>query len=128
MSKNTRKDMTWHYDHETELGVIVHPSDGAVWNYFDTRNPDFASEIQNVRLGLCTEVIPGRKSPDQNFDVFLRPLIDKLKMLYKKGVLTYDAYHKNNFEMKAILLWIVSDFPAYAMFLGWSTHDKLACP
>ncbi|KAJ9539330.1 hypothetical protein OSB04_032063 [Centaurea solstitialis] len=80
---------------------------------------------QYVQLAL---VIPGRKSPGQNLDVFLRPLIDDLKMLYTEGVLTYDAYRKNNFEMRAILLWTVSDFPAYAMLSGWSTHGKLACP
>ncbi|XP_076940317.1 uncharacterized protein LOC143609445 [Bidens hawaiensis] len=30
--------------------------------------------------------------------------------------------------MRAVLLWIVSDFPTYAMLSGWSTHDRLACP
>lgn len=167
MSKKTSKEMTWHKDHQTEPGVMVHPSDGEAWKQFDTRDPGFASEIRNVRLGLCTDgfnpnnststpystwpvfltiynlppwmclkdsyvqlalVIPGRKSPGQNVDVFLRPLIDDLKMLYTEGVLTYDAYRKNNFEMRAILLWTVSDFPAYAMLSGWSTHGKLACP
>nr|GEV82503.1 hypothetical protein [Tanacetum cinerariifolium] len=44
------------------------------------------------------------------------------------GVDNYDAYRRQNFRMKAILLWMVSDFPAYAMLLGWSTHGKLACP
>ena len=45
-----------------------------------------------------------------------------------EGALTYDAHRKNNFEMRTILLWTVSDFPAYAMLSGWSTHGKLACP
>ncbi|XP_052622260.1 uncharacterized protein LOC128127643 [Lactuca sativa] len=72
-------------------------------------------------------VIPGKKSPGQNIDVFLRPLIDELKMLYIDSVVTYDASTKCNFTMKAILLWTVSDFPAYAMLSGWSIHGKLAC-
>ena len=63
-----------------------------------------------------------------NIGVFLRPLIDKLKDLYNIGVDTYDAYRKQNFTMKDILLCTVSDFPAYAMLSGWSTHGKLACP
>lgn len=167
MSKKMSKEMTWHKDHQTKPGVMVHPSDGAAWKYFDMVHPDFAFEARNVRLGLCTDgfnpnnsnsnpyslwpvfltiynlppwmslkdahvklalVIPGRKSPGQNLDVFLRPLIDDLKMLYTEGALTYDAYRKNNFEMRAILLWTVSNFPAYAMLSGWSTHGKLACP
>ncbi|GJW51079.1 uncharacterized protein Tco_0092430 [Tanacetum coccineum] len=79
----------------------------------------------HVKLSL---VIPGRKNPGQNLDVFLQPLIKELKTLWNDGVETYDAYRKNNFNMKATLLWTVSDFPAYAMLSGWSTHGKLACP
>ncbi|XP_020229215.1 uncharacterized protein LOC109810217 [Cajanus cajan] len=30
--------------------------------------------------------------------------------------------------MKAALLWTISDFPAYGMLSGWSTHGRLACP
>jgi len=26
------------------------------------------------------------------------------------------------------LIWIISDFPAYGMLSGWSTHGKLSCP
>ncbi|KAK9064523.1 hypothetical protein SSX86_015905 [Deinandra increscens subsp. villosa] len=167
MSTKTAKDMTWHHDHKTKDGSMAHPSDGKAWKHFDSQNPNFAKEIRNVRLGLCTDgfnpnnsnsnpyslwpvfltiynlppwmclkdsfvklclVIPGRKSPSQNLDVFLRPLIDELKQLYDEGIEVYDAYRKENFLMKAILLWTVSDFPAYAMLSGWSTHGRLACP
>nr|GEW73102.1 hypothetical protein [Tanacetum cinerariifolium] len=79
----------------------------------------------HVKLSL---VIPGRKNPGQNLDVFLQSLIKELKTLWNDGVETYDAYRKNNFNMKATLLWTVSDFPAYAMLSGWNTHGKLACP
>ncbi|XP_076932154.1 uncharacterized protein LOC143597558 [Bidens hawaiensis] len=167
MTIKTAKDMTWHHDHKTKDGIMSHPSDGKAWKHFDSKNPDFANEIRNVRLGLCTDgfnpnntnsnpyslwpvfltiynlppwmcmkdsfvklclVIPGRKSPNQNLDVFLRPLIDELKELYEEGLEVYDAYRKENFTMKAILLWTVSDFPAYAMLSGWSTHGHLDCP
>ncbi|KAK1413407.1 hypothetical protein QVD17_35180 [Tagetes erecta] len=167
MSTKTAKYMTWHSDHKTKDGSMAHPSDGKAWKHFDAENPNFANEIRNVRLGLCTDgfnpnnsnsspyslwpvfltiynlppwmslkdsyvklslVIPGRKSPGQNVDVFLRPLIDELKQLYEEGIEVYDAHRKENFMMKAILLWTVSDFPAYAMLSGWSTHGRLACP
>ncbi|XP_071688530.1 uncharacterized protein [Rutidosis leptorrhynchoides] len=78
-----------------------------------------------IQLSL---VIPGRKSPGQNLDVFLQPLIDELKELWDDGIEVYDAYRKQNFTMRAILLWTVSDFPTYAMLSGWSTHGRLACP
>ncbi|KAM0070264.1 putative Transposase-associated domain-containing protein [Helianthus debilis subsp. tardiflorus] len=83
--------------------------------------------LKDTYIKLCL-VIPGRKSPGQNVDVFLRPLIDELKELYEEGIEVYDAYRKENFMMRAILLWTVSDFPAYAMLSGWSTHGHLACP
>jgi len=31
-------------------------------------------------------IIPGGKSPGHNIDVFLRPLIEELKELYKDGI------------------------------------------
>jgi len=30
--------------------------------------------------------------------------------------------------MRAVLIWIINDFPAYGMLSGWSMHGKLACP
>ncbi|GJR46348.1 putative transposon, En/Spm-like, transposase-associated domain protein [Tanacetum coccineum] len=69
-----------------------------------------------------------KKSPGQNINVFLRPLVDELITLYNDGIETYDAARKENFIMKVVLLWTVSDFLAYAMLSGWSTHGKLACP
>ncbi|XP_076900395.1 uncharacterized protein LOC143554555 [Bidens hawaiensis] len=73
-------------------------------------------------------IIPGGKSPSQNIDVFLRLLKDELKELYREGIEVYDAYREENFIMRAILLWTISDFPAYAMLSGWSTCGRLACP
>ena len=35
---------------------------------------------------------------------------------------------KKNFTLRALLLWTVNDFPAYAMLYGWSTKGKFACP
>jgi hypothetical protein len=72
-------------------------------------------------------VIPGPSSPVQNIDVCLRPLIDELAQLWSSGALTYDISRKQNFLMRAALMWTINDFPAYGMLSGWSTHGKLAC-
>lgn len=32
------------------------------------------------------------------------------------------------FQMRSVLLWTISDFPAYAMLSGGSTKGKYACP
>lgn len=77
---------------------------------------------------FLTLFIPGRSSPGKNIDVYLRPLMDELKLLWDSGVQTWDAFKKQNFNMRASVMWTVNDFPAYGMLSGWSTHGKLACP
>ena len=77
---------------------------------------------------FLSTVIPGPSSPGRNIDVCLRPLIDELAQLWSSGALTYDISRKQNFFMRAALMWTINDFPAYGMLFGWSTHGKLACP
>ncbi|XP_038987986.1 uncharacterized protein LOC120112507 [Phoenix dactylifera] len=92
--------------------------------------------VYNLPPSICMKrpyiflslVIFGPKSPGKSIDVLLRPLIDELKILWEVGVTTYDIFRKENFQMKAVLLWTINDFPAYDMLSGWSTHGKLACP
>ena len=63
-------------------------------------------------------LIPGPKSPGKNLDIYLRPLIDELLELWLKGVQTWDSYTKTNFNLRAVLMWTISDFPAYGMLAG----------
>jgi hypothetical protein len=77
---------------------------------------------------FLSTVIPGPSSPGRNIDVCLRPLIDELAQLWSFRALTYDISRKQNFVMRAALMWIINDFPTYGMLSGWSTHGKLACP
>jgi hypothetical protein len=77
---------------------------------------------------FLSTVIPGPSSPGRNIDVCLRLLIDELAQLWSSGALTYDILRKQNFLMRAALMWTINDFPAYGMLSGWSTHGKLACP
>jgi len=92
--------------------------------------------VYNLLSGMCirpefmflSTVIPGLSSPDWNIDVCLRPLIDELTQLWSSEALTYDISRKQNFVLRAALMWTINDFPAYGMVSGWSTHGKLACP
>ena len=77
---------------------------------------------------FLTLLIPGPRSPGKEIDVYLRPLIDELQMLWEDGVETYDASREQNFKMRAALMWTISDFPTYGMLSGWSTHGRLSCP
>ncbi|XP_059285219.1 uncharacterized protein LOC132038584 [Lycium ferocissimum] len=44
------------------------------------------------------------------------------------GVETFDVSLKQNFNLRATLMWTINDFPAYGMLSGWMTAGKLACP
>ncbi|KAG8363361.1 hypothetical protein BUALT_Bualt19G0014400 [Buddleja alternifolia] len=77
---------------------------------------------------FLTLLVPGPRSPGKSLDVYLQPLIDELKTLWNDGVETYDVSKAQNFQMRAAFMWTVSDFSAYGMLSGWSTHGKLACP
>ncbi|XP_016559092.2 uncharacterized protein LOC107858817 [Capsicum annuum] len=73
-------------------------------------------------------LIPGPKAPGNDIDVYLEALINELRELWYCGVNTFDASRKENFYMRAALLWTIIDFPAYANLSGWSIKGTLACP
>ena len=77
---------------------------------------------------FLTLVIPRLRHPGGSIDVYLRPLVDELKLLWSDSIHTFDASKKQNFVMKAALMWAISDFFIYGMLSGWHTHGKLACP
>lgn len=92
--------------------------------------------IYNFPLKLCmkrkfivlTMLISGPKQPGNDIDVYLAPLIEDLHKLWDEGVEVYDAYKEDNFNLKAILLWTISDFPAYANLSGCPKGGYNACP
>ena len=166
LSERTAQPMRWHAEHSTD-GEIRHPSDAKAWKHFQSKYPDFAYEIRNVYLGLCTDgfspfgksgrqyslwpviltpynlppnlclrreflflsiLVPGPEHPKRSLDVFLQPLIYELQQLWAQGAETYDVSCKENFQMRAVLMWTISDFPAYGMLSGWTTHGRLSCP
>ena len=77
---------------------------------------------------FLTMVIPGPKDPGKMIDVYLQPLIAELNSLWHVGVTTYDISRKHNFNMRAMLMWTIGDFPAYGMLSGWMTAGHMACP
>ncbi|KAL0285199.1 UNVERIFIED_CONTAM: hypothetical protein Scaly_2825500 [Sesamum calycinum] len=77
---------------------------------------------------LLSMLIPGPKGPGNDIDVYLQPLIDELKELWEVGIEAYDAYKKENFILRAALMWTISDLPAYSYLSGWITSGYFACP
>jgi hypothetical protein len=79
--------------------------------------------VYNLSPGMCmrpnfmflSTVIPGPSNSGQNIDVCLLQLIDELTQLWSSGALTYDISRKQNFVMRATLIWTINDFPTYGM-------------
>ncbi|KAL6582793.1 hypothetical protein OROMI_004871 [Orobanche minor] len=77
---------------------------------------------------MLSLLIPGKKSPGKDIDVYLQPLVKELTELWVEGSVTFDVSCKQNFRMHAAVLWIINDFPAYGDLSGWVTKWYLACP
>ncbi|GJW37321.1 hypothetical protein Tco_0060241 [Tanacetum coccineum] len=68
---------------------------------------------------MLTLLIPGPKSPGKDIDVYLRPLIDDLKVLWAlKGVEIIDVAIGQKFNMRAMVLWTINDLPARSSLSG----------
>ncbi|XP_060210823.1 uncharacterized protein LOC132637807 [Lycium barbarum] len=77
---------------------------------------------------FLTVIVPGPDNPKQKIDVYLQPLIKELTLLWETSVEAFDISKKENFQLRAALMWTINDFPAYSMLSGWSTGGNLACP
>ena len=74
-------------------------------------------------------LILGPTSLGKDFDVFLEPLIEELKELWK-GVNTFHVLHRDNkkgFTQCAAVLWCIHDFPALSTLSGRTTKGYYAC-
>ena len=81
---------------------------------------------------LCL-LIPTKLSlTGANFDVFLQPLVDELQILWSRGgVPTRDARAYLGmplFNLRAVLMWTLHDFPAFGLISGLTTKGFKACP
>lgn len=90
----------------------------------------------NLPLYMCmkreylylTILVPGRNHPKRSLDVFLRPLIEELQELWINGVDAFDVSVNQNFNLKVVLMWTISDFQGYGMLSGWKNHGRMPCP
>ncbi|KAA0043440.1 uncharacterized protein E6C27_scaffold1639G00520 [Cucumis melo var. makuwa] len=158
--------MRWHRDNRVETDdVLRHSADAEGLKHFNSEFLDFASDPQNVHLGLALDgfnpfgqmstsysmwpvvlllynlppwkcmketnffmslLIPYPRSLGREIDVYLQPLIEELKELWTFGVHTYDYFTCQFFQLYAVLLWMINDFPAYDDLSRWSTKSQWA--
>lgn len=87
--------------------------------------PWLCMKKQFIMLAL---IVPGPKHTKAKMDVYLQPLIHELKQLWEEGIWAYDVSRKQNFLLRAAVMWTINDFPAYGVLSGWTTQGMNACP
>ena len=83
-------------------------------------------------LMLCLLIPTKLRLTGMNIDVFIQPLVDELQQLWSQGgVPTRDArayMGMSVFNLRAVLMWTLHDFPAYGLISGLTTKGFKACP
>ena len=68
--------------------------------------------------------IPGPKQPGNDIDVYLRPLVEELLLLWgDEGVRMWDEYKQKNFNLRALLFVTINDWPALITCQDIRTRD-----
>ena len=81
-------------------------------------------------ISLCI-LISGKQSPtSKNIDVFLRPLLRELHTLWEGDPALDFSQDEGSrqFTMRGLLLWTISDFPAYGLISGLCCKGYKGCP
>ena len=60
-------------------------------------------------------LIPGPKQPETDIDVYLRPLVEELLLLWM-----WDEYKQENFNLRALLFVTINDWPIFSNLSGHS--------
>ena len=80
---------------------------------------------------MLSLLIPGPDSvTDRNIDIYMTPLLEELLELWK-GVPYFDLLDRpglnKRFNLRAILLWTVNDYPALGLISGQVTKGYHGC-
>jgi len=77
---------------------------------------------------MLSMMISSPRQPENEIDVYLKPLIDDLKLLWEEGINVYDSYSQESFCLRAMLFCTINDFPAYGNLSGYNVKGHFACP
>ncbi|GFS41714.1 ribosomal RNA processing Brix domain protein [Actinidia rufa] len=113
MSRMISKAMRWHVENPSDGEESRHPTHRLAVDGF---NP-FGNMSNSYR----------DKQPGIDIDVYMRPMVDELKELWQTGALTYDAFGREYFRMRAALSWTIHDWPAFGDISGWRTKGHYSC-
>jgi hypothetical protein len=71
--------------------------------------------------------ISGPKQPGDRIDVYLRPLVDDLKKLWRPSVDVWDEFKREDFRLHGMLFTTINDLPAHSNMSKQSKRMGEAC-
>jgi hypothetical protein len=80
-------------------------------------------------IQLCILISGKDSSTNENLDVFMRPLVEELQMLWT-GILAQDfsnPIRDRSFSLRGMLMWMISDYPGYGLVSRVCTHGFRGC-
>ena len=73
-------------------------------------------------------LIQGLKQPRNDIDVYLRPLVEELLLLWSStSVCVWDEYKQEHYDLRALLFVTINDWPALSNLSGQSRDIMHAC-
>nr|AAK52569.1 Putative Tam1 transposon protein TNP2 [Oryza sativa Japonica Group] len=119
-NKGNARMLRWHAEERQQDGMLRHPADGSQWRNIDRKFKEFGKDARNIRFGP--------KQPGNDIDVYLRPLVEDLKQLWKKeGVPVWDEDKQEEFNLRALLFVTINDWSALSNLSGQSNKGYKAC-
>ncbi|GKA24692.1 putative transposase-associated domain-containing protein [Tanacetum coccineum] len=107
------EDLRWHATRRITDGVLRHPADSQAWRTIDGKFLEITEDKRNLRLGILADGVDVNMGNRHH-----KPLVDDLHTLFETGVDTYDASTKDNFNLRAVVLWTINDYPALGTLCG----------
>ena len=72
-----------------------------------------------MKFIMVTVLIQGLKQPGNDIDVYLRPLVEELLLLWSStGVRVWDEYKQKHFDLRALLFITINDWPTLSNLSG----------
>ncbi|XP_073035266.1 uncharacterized protein [Primulina eburnea] len=126
------------YDVKKTLGCLTlsHEKINACSNDFILYRKQYKDCVNCPKCGLSRWKLTKKNvekkgvpaKPGNDIDVYLDVLVEDLQRLWDVVDGVYDAYRRQFFPLKAVLLWTINDFLAYGNLSGCTTHGYYACP
>ena len=77
---------------------------------------------------MMTVLIQGPKQLGNDIDIYLRPLIEELLLLWSEtAVHVWDEYRQEHFNLRALLFVTINDWPALSNLSGQTNKGYNAC-